>query len=221
MAQPSAQQKRNTIIIIASIAVIGGGIWLWKDVLEDRLIPKRWGVVEPGAIYRSGQIHPSLIEKMLKKNHIEVIIAMTGEIPGDPEQAAEEKAAQKLGIELKRFPLGGDGTGDINNYAQAITTLVEAQKEGKPTLVHCAAGSQRTGGVIAFYRLLFQNEDPQKVYQEMLEFDWHDTPEAPLVPYINEHMEELVQLLQEMGTLTTRPDPLPQAYSRYSDNPAK
>ena len=143
---------------------------------------------------------------------------MTGPVPDDPDQGAEEQAAKELGIELNRFPLRGDGTGDIHQYAQALTALVEARKAGRPALVHCAAGTQRTGGVIACYRLLFQHKDPQTVYRELRQYDWHDTSQAPLVPYLNQHMSELVDLLQQMGTLNARPQPLPQLYSRFLSN---
>ena len=50
--------SRTLWIIGLAVAIIGGSIWVWEDVLEDRLIPKRWGVVEAGAIYRSGQLSP-------------------------------------------------------------------------------------------------------------------------------------------------------------------
>ncbi len=54
------RSSRKPWIIGLMIAIIGGSIWLWEDVLEDRLIPKRWGVVEAGVIYRSGQLSPAL-----------------------------------------------------------------------------------------------------------------------------------------------------------------
>ena len=59
--RPSRSLGRLLLTIGVIVAVIGGGIWVWEEVLEDRLIPKRFGVVVPGSIYRSGQLSPTLI----------------------------------------------------------------------------------------------------------------------------------------------------------------
>jgi protein tyrosine/serine phosphatase len=181
-------QKQLIQRIVLAVVIIGGGFWLWHDVLEDRLIPKRWGCVEQGAVYRSGKLSAALIERTLRDHDIQVIISLTGEKPEDPDHIAEIQTAEKLGIELLRFGLGGDGTGDIENYAQAIAAIVKAEKEGKAVQVHCAAGSQRTGGVIACYRLLVKGDAKDEVRREMRSYDWDPQDNPKLVPYINENM---------------------------------
>lgn len=201
--------------ILLAIAIAGLVIWLWKDVLEDRLIPKRWGVVQAGKIYRSGRLSSALVKKMLRENNIAVIIDLSGDEPGDKDQEAEKKAAVELGIERLNFPLKGDGTGDINNYAQAIAAIVDAEQKGKPVLVHCAAGTQRTGGVIACYRMLVEKKSPSFVYAELLRYDWKDKPDQILLTYINNNMAKLAALLKEMGVIDEAPNPLPVIRSRY------
>lgn len=202
-------QKQLIQRIIVAVVLIGGSIWLWHDVIRDRVIPKRWGCVEQGEIYRSGQLSSALIEKTLKKNGIKVIISLTGEKPTDPDHIAEKQAAEKLGIELLRFGLGGDGTGDIENYAQAIAAIVKAKQEHKPVQVHCAAGTQRTGGVIGCYRLLVLGHNQEDVLKEMRAYDWDPTDNPKLVPYINENMHTLATRLVELGVIESVPDPLP------------
>lgn len=202
-------QKQGIQRIVLAVVIIGGGIWLWHDVIQDRVIPKRWGCVEQGAIYRSGKLSAALIERTLKKNDIQVIVSLTGEKPGDPDHVAEIRAAEKLDIELLRFGLGGDGTGDIENYAQAIATIVKAKKEGKAVQVHCAAGTQRTGGVIACYRLLVKGDPKDDVLREMRSYDWDPQDNPKLVPYVNENMHTLATRLVELGVLESVPDPLP------------
>ncbi|MCF7975279.1 MAG: dual specificity protein phosphatase family protein [Phycisphaerae bacterium] len=195
--------------IVLTVVLVGAGIWLWHDVIRDRVLPKRWGTVEQGAIYRSGQLSKSLIESTLEKNHIRTIISLTGEKPDDPDHIAEKAAADKLGIELLRFGLGGDGTGDIEHYAQAIAAIVKAKQEGKPVQVHCAAGTQRTGGVIACYRLLVLGDPKADVIREMRAYDWDPKDNPKLVPYINENMHTLATRLVALGVIESVPDPLP------------
>ncbi len=202
-------------LIALTVAVIGGGIWLWDDVLEDRIIPKRWGVIEPGKIYRSGQLSAALVRKTLSKHNIKVIVDLTGNIPSDKDQEAEKQAATELGIEVLRFPLRGNGTGDINNYARAIAAIVDARNKAKPVLVHCAAGTQRTGGVVACYRMLIEKKPPSFAYEELLRYDWRDKQDQVLLTYINSNMTKLAELLKQMGVTDHVPDPLPVIHSKH------
>jgi protein tyrosine/serine phosphatase len=204
-----ATKKQHIQRIVLAVILIGGSIWLWHDVIRDRVIPKRWGCVEQGAIYRSGVLSAALIERTLKKNDIQVIVSLTGEKPDDPDHIAEMRTAEKLGIELHRFGLGGDGTGDIEHYAQAIAAIVKAKQEGKPVQVHCAAGTQRTGGVVACYRLLVLGDPKEDVLREMRAYDWDPKGNPKLIPYVNENMHTLSTRLVELGVIESVPDPLP------------
>lgn len=203
-----SKSSRKPWIIGLTIAIIGGSIWLWEDVLEDRFIAKRWGVVEAGVIYRSGQLSPALIERTLQEHGVQLVVSLCADDADNAAHLAERQAVQDLGIERKVFPLIGDGTGDIHNYALAIAAMVEAQRQGEPMLVHCAAGSYRTGGVVAAYRMLVQGAAPADARAEMRRYDWD--PDNPILPkYLNEHMAELAEQLVRMGVIESVPDPLP------------
>jgi len=200
--------RRLFLGIAVSAAIIGSAIWIWEEVLEDRIIPKRWGTVVPGEIYRSGQLSPTLIRKMLATNDIELVVHLGAHDPDNPLHVAEQEAVEALGIERRLFPLRGDGTGDIGNYALAIAAMIEASRQGRPVLVHCAAGAYRTGGVIASYRMLVEGMAPADAWAEMKQYDWDD--DNPILPdYLNSHMAELADELVRLGVLTDRPDPLP------------
>lgn len=200
---------KSSMIWIAAL-MIGGSIWLWEEVIEDRVIPKRFGVVQQGSIYRSGQLSAALVRKTLAKYKIEVIVSLSGEAMDDPDMNAERQAAADMGIKRVCFPLKGNGTGDIKNYAGAISAICQAQKQGKTVLVHCAAGSQRTGGAIAIYRIFVEKKDTSFAIAEMIEYGWKAKSNPYLLPYLNENMSELATLLKEMGVITEIPQPLPK-----------
>ena len=147
--------------------VIGLAAWVWFSSSNTALSPKRFGVVVPGHIYRSGQISASLIKKTLIKYNIRVIVDLTSADPNNPDKQAEKQAADELNINVLRFTMSGNGTGDINDYANAVIAIANAEKQNLPVLVHCTAGAQRTGGVIAAYRLLVQKTDPNIVENEI------------------------------------------------------
>ena len=191
------------IIVVAAVA--------WHKVVEDLVIPKKFGVVEPGSIYRSGQISFALMEKVLTKYGIKRIVALTGEKKDDIDVKTEIETARKLGIELLRYPMAGNGTAnDPNLYVHAVIALDESVKEHKPVLVHCAAGAQRTGGVVAVYRLLIQGKQPDEVIAEMKKYG-HDPQDNPaLFAYLNENMATFAQKLYENKVIEEIPAKLPK-----------
>ena len=206
-----SQQRLPRFVVI--VLLIGGGAYVFDQYIKWNLFPKRWGVVEPAAIYRSGQLSPMQIRKQIEKHSIDVIVSLTGPIPGDAEYEAEKQASKDYGIERVTFPLRGDGTGDIEQYAAAIAKIHQSIRDDKIVLVHCAAGTQRTGGVVASYRILVQGRSPVEAVEEMRQYGWRPDKNPVLLPYINDHMYKLTELLIEKSVLEIAPDPLPMLNS--------
>lgn len=179
-------------------------------MLEDRLVPKRWGVVEEGSIYRSGQLHPALVKSTLADNDIDLIVNMNRWRLDKPEQAAEEAVADELAIEKQRYPMLGDGTGDPEQYVLALVRLEQAVDDGERVLVHCTAGSQRTGAVIALYRTLLQGRPTIEAVEEMESYDFDRVKDARLLQFLDNNMKFISRRLNELEVLPEVPDPLPR-----------
>ncbi|MCA9071385.1 MAG: dual specificity protein phosphatase family protein [Planctomycetaceae bacterium] len=204
--------QKKLVLGLLTIGMLAGtvsGIFWWKEHRYE-YFPKRWGVVVPGEIYRSGQLTPQMLDKMLKKHSIHTVIDMQLNDLHDGNQQAEVQYVAEHGWTHHRFGLAGDGTGDVSSYVGALTTIVQCQKAGEPVLVHCAAGSQRTGGVVAFYRLLFEKADPKDVWAEMEHYDWNVVEDWELLEYINTNLPQIAQQLVERGVLDRVPSPLPR-----------
>lgn len=183
---------------------------VWQTFAKDRLIAKRWGVVEPGRIFRSGQVSAYLIKPMLRNHGIQVVVDLTEADPKDRNQAAEQAAIAELGIDLERCPLIGDGTGDPRNFIRALQALARARRAGKPVLVHCSAGAQRTGSVVAAWRLLVEKRSPAFAYAELQSYGWRPVKDDILRVYLNAHLRELAEALQRSGVIDQVPAPIPQ-----------
>jgi protein tyrosine/serine phosphatase len=202
--------RKTAWLIAAGIVVLAAaGTLVYKSICYN-LVPKRFGVVEQGFIYRSGQLSAPLAKKVLAEHNIRVIVDLTSDNPKNTDQQAEKKAAAELNIKTLRFPLGGKGTGDVNEYAHAIVAIVDARKNNLPVLVHCAAGTQRTGGVIAAYRLLVEKKDPAFVINEMKHYGWNAKDNPNLLPYLNGNMAVLAEMLKQAAAIDEIPNPLPQ-----------
>lgn len=179
-----------------------------RERLTERLLLKRWGIVVPGLIYRSGQLRAGMIERTLRKYGIRVILNLRGRRGSSPEHVREAEVARALDIRLISLPLKGDGTGELAQYFRAIQHMVAAERDSNPLLVHCAAGAQRTGGVVAAYRLLIQKVPPELVYDEMRRYGWKPDNTA-LLDYLNDNMAELAHMLAEAQVIDGVPDPAP------------
>lgn len=184
------------------------GALLWIGGVAHYFIPRNWGEVEPG-FYRSGQISRFLMERTLRERRIGLVVFMSGDKANRPDVQAEQSACRKLGVERMNCPLAGNGTGDINSYIDALEAVCRARNEGRAVLVHCHTGSQRTGGVVAYYRLLVQRRPPAEVYAELRRYghDPHDNPE--LIRYLNEHMGEVSTALADRGIIDRASTPPP------------
>lgn len=178
----------------------------WKDLV----VPRKLRVVDPGQIYASGQINRRLLRQVLTDRHIRIIVCLVDDQLDDPDVTAERQLAKDLDIERFNYPLEGDGTGDIHNYANAVARMVEAERAGKPILVHCSSGAQRSNGAVFYYRVLVQQCDPADAAHEMIR-NGHDPRRNPaLIPYLNSHMAEMAKLLVDRGIIDHVPDPLPR-----------
>lgn len=201
---------RLRIACATSLLVVLALALTWAGGGKYYFIAKRFGVVVPGQLFRSGQISKWVQEDQWKAYGIRAVIDLTGNSPEDEDQQHEMTLARKLGFEHRRFPLRGDGTGDIASYANAVEAIVKYEKAGVPVLVHCSAGAQRTGGVVASYRMLIQGWTPEEALHEMQDYTFRPKRDTDLLPYLNANMATLAAMLKDRGVIAEVPATLPQ-----------
>jgi protein tyrosine/serine phosphatase len=107
------------------------------------------GVVEPGVFYRSGQLSESQIEQVVVKDGIRSILNLRGANPGTPWYDAEVAESKAKHVVHYDYRLSAE---HFVTPEQSDTLLLIIKNAPKPILVHCQAGSDRTGLVSALYR---------------------------------------------------------------------
>ena len=191
------------VILISAGASYGG----WQWYIRHRA---NWGVVVNGEIFRSSQVSRFLIREKLETNKIAVIVSLLGKSKDDKDVDAEIQLAGELGIQFRQYPMDGDGIADPGQYTGALSAIIDAKQAHKPVLVHCHAGAQRTGGVIAVYRLLIEGKSIPEALTEMTSHGFNPKKNIRLLPFLNKHMEHWAQELYERKIITSIPEKIPQ-----------
>ena len=169
-----------------------------------------WGTVVPGKIFRSATVSRYLIHQKLVDNRIGVIVFLSRDTGDDADLAAERQAADDLGIQFLNFPMNGDGVARPEQYTAALTAVCQAKEAGKPVLIHCHSGAQRTGGVVAMYRLLVEGKSPPEAYSELVHYGFNPVRNPTLLPFLDSHIAEWAQTLTDEKIIPRAPDPLPK-----------
>src|SRR5262249_35658084 len=125
--------------------------------------PKRFGVVHEGRLYRCGDVSVRQLQTLTHEKGVRTVLSLLN--PNTAESRAEREAAEQLGIRWINVPLPGDGA-STSADRDAIRSVILDDASG-PTLVHCAAGTNRTGLACGMYRIHRQGWSVAKVLDEM------------------------------------------------------
>jgi protein tyrosine/serine phosphatase len=160
----------RTRLALALVAVTASGAAL--VYMQRRGMPKRFGVVEEGRLYRCGEITPSELEHVTRKYGLRTVLSLLN--PEVPESATEREEAERLGLRWVNVPLPGDGASTPDERDRIKVVLLDPA--AAPLLVHCAAGTNRTGLAVGMYRIHQQGWTVTQVLAEMRRYGFEDLP---------------------------------------------
>lgn len=145
---------RRIILLVAAVLL---GVWFWRDGVRYNVMPKNFGVVDEGRVYRSGQLKPAAMRTVVERKRIKTEIDLgaywAAEQCNDPRgEERNQQVADALGVTRYVMPLYGDGTGNPNWYIHALRVMSDPANQ--PVLVHCGAGSERTTVLSVLYEQL-------------------------------------------------------------------
>lgn len=135
-------------IVLALLAVLAVAL-TFKPAVRDNLFPKNFGVADEGRLYRAGQLTPAAFRAVHEKYGFRTVVDFGSHGRGTRGDRRNQRIADSLGVVRYRFDLIGDATGNPNAYAQALRIMTDP--EHQPVLVHCGAGSERTGCAVILY----------------------------------------------------------------------
>lgn len=157
-------RSRRPAIILGVVLTLAGSFVVWDGLVKPHVIPKRFGVVTPERIFRSGKLTPAAMSAVVREHGIKTIIDLGAWVHDPRGERLEARTSQVLGVERHVFDLLGDSTGDPNDYVEALRLMTDPANQ--PVLVHCGAGTERTGVIVYLYRTIVEGRPKDEALAE-------------------------------------------------------
>lgn len=125
-----------------------------------------FGVVSP-TLLRGGQPRDGGLAA-LKNAGVKTIVNLRD---GEDDIAEEAEVARSLGLKYVSIPLSVFGSVSNDEINQFLS--VTNSQNNQPVFVHCRQGQDRTGTMVAMYRMKEQGWTADKAYQEMKDYGFH------------------------------------------------
>lgn len=146
---------------------------------------KRLRAVDPGRVYRSGQMTAEGFEEAIRELGIRTVVNLQDDYPNpdlkksylDRATVKERQFCEKLGVNYRFIApdlLPRKETPARRPRAIEEMLAVFDEPNNYPILIHCKAGLHRTGCMSAIYRMEYQDWTPEQAVDEMKEHGFGD-----------------------------------------------
>lgn len=174
---------RALLIALAVAALAGGYCGVMR--LQDRAPFLNDAVVVPGKLIRSGLPDDADLDQIKRDHGLGAIFCLRGDEKRRVVRWARREGVAVVCVRMRAsdppqprqvglfFDIMRGGTVDCGAYADVITDSSGIDPQGKvkfpfPVLIHCDGGSDRTGVMVALYRMAFQGWSLEDAKQEMI-----------------------------------------------------
>jgi len=152
--------KKRYLFLLAVV------LFLVVFVFYQLLFTERIDTVVEGSIYRSAQLSPHSLQKMIQEKGIRTVINLRGS-PRDSEWYMKEREiTEKNNVLLHDIMLSPR---DLPDYSTLQSILDVLSRSERPILIHCRRGSDRTGMVSALALVVEQDPPLNDVLKQ---FSW-------------------------------------------------
>ncbi|MEI7835964.1 MAG: tyrosine-protein phosphatase [Planctomycetota bacterium] len=158
-------KRKRTIVVLACLAIGSamGGVAIW---LNDYPV-HHFSVVREGVLYRSGQPDPGQLRRLVDRYGIRTVVNLRGQRTEDVWWRGETAFCNKRVLHMKNIEMG-EGAAALANIGEFLDIV--GDPANRPVLVHCEAGSARTGFAVAAYRIVVDGWSYEKAMDEALTF---------------------------------------------------
>jgi tyrosine-protein phosphatase SIW14 len=176
--------RASIVAIFAALALIAAGsvsaqiapIWERATIISIPGVPNA-GSVTP-ELFRGAQPNNSAFAG-LQKLGVNIVVDFRGE---SGEVTAEKKSVESLGMKFVNLPWNGAGLPSRDELLTFFTLLRD--NPDQKIFIHCEYGADRTGVMIALYRIAVDHWTPQQAISEMKDFHYHSFMLPHLAKYV-------------------------------------
>lgn len=205
--QRGSRGRRRALIALACLAAVAVGAWFYRDHVRDEVFPKNFGVVDEGRLYRSGGLTPGALRRVHDRFGVRTIVDLGAWEPGSDDDRRAQRTADALGLTRFRFDLVGDGTGDPNQYLEALRVMTDAARQ--PVLVHCGAGSERTGIAVILYRSFTAGTPIEQGFEEAQRFKHRPSRNPKFREVLDRYAGRILAALRDGTRVEVSQPPVP------------
>jgi hypothetical protein len=180
-AQATASSKRlRLVFVVLAILALAA---VWPAFLGFRWYHlKRFAVVRPGVLYRSGQPTELGFRWLVGQYQVKTVLSLRPDNPhlhrgwldpGEPDGRGEAEHLEKSGLRQIQWPMADEACWPWFTpwqYEQFFQLFDEPAN--LPVAVHCVGGRHRTGTAVALYRLEYDRWPIDRVVPELLSFHY-------------------------------------------------
>jgi hypothetical protein len=162
---------------------------------------KRLRAVEPGVFYRSGCMTGAGLEEAIRTYGIKLVLNLQDEAP-DPllaenywgtRHAKESEICRRNGAEMIFLGIDHVSPGQFPaSRPKAIERFLEIMDDARarklPVLVHCKAGLNRTGCIVAVYRMEYNGWSATEAMVELKRMGFGESTSTAANPYIAQYV---------------------------------
>jgi tyrosine-protein phosphatase SIW14 len=153
-----ARQTGRALALCALLALLPGCARLLYN----------FGEVRPGQIYRSAQPSPLFLRWLVREHGIRTLINLRGRTPGYESHFAAVHGLRVFSFDLSAIEPPSEA--DVQRFLAIVS-----DPANQPVLVHCRQGVDRTGYMLALYRMQHEGWTAERAAREMNWF-WQFEP---------------------------------------------
>lgn len=124
---------------------------LWVLTASCALLDYNFKTVRDEALYRSGQLPPGRLEKVLDEDGVRTVINLRGNSPHERWYHEQRAICARVGVAHYDLDWSMNRLPPPESLAQLVSLFDTAER---PILVHCQGGTHRTGVASAVFLLL-------------------------------------------------------------------
>jgi tyrosine-protein phosphatase SIW14 len=185
----------SSLIFLFRLTVVAGfivGPVLFAAHQQKQM--KNFRVVREGVLYRSGQMTLEGLKRAVHDHGVRTVVSLRdartpGEVP--PDLAEEEFCRKQDIVHVRITPRPWEGpAGEPAPVETGVKKFLEVMNDpaNHPVLVHCFAGTHRTGAYCAVFRMEFDGWSNQEALDELKSLGYpHVGEEKDIFGYLSRY----------------------------------